>query len=255
MKSILNNKKTIIIGFAIILLLVFGYLVIINKDSTKKEKNEPTNDKVELVNFDETVINYVKLNSLPEEYFGYFYKKDKYNMSDIDNNIKIYMAIRKVLSNQDDVNPSKKIEIKEEDVTKELKTIFGNNVTYKHESLNGNNCSYTNFKYDKSKKIYVQEKGECDQSETATIIYENIDRNETDTNLIIKERMAYVQTSYDLENKKVVYHIYKDINKTEKVATVDNYSIASCKDLLNTYQYTFKKENKNYYLEKIEKVN
>ena len=86
------------------------------------------------------------------------------------------------------------------------------------------------------------------------MIYEFIDTNEDDNQLIIQEKIAFVEISYNLEMNKIVYNIYKDIWKKEKVATVDNYSIDSCRDLLNTYQYTFKKNNNNYNLQKIELV-
>jgi len=249
-----NKKNIIIIVIAMcILVIVVGSLVVINKEKRKEKNEEPTNS-LQSNTVDETVINYLKLNSLPEEYFGYFYKSDRYTNSNIDNNIKIYMAIRKVLSNKKDINYSEKIEIKEKDVTNALKVLFGSNVTYKHESLKGNTCSYTNFKYDKAKKMYVQEPDDCLESNTDTLLAEIIDKKTTDKQVEIYEKVGYVEISYNLEQKKLSYNIYSDVAKKNKVTTVDEYSISTVKDSLNTYKYTFTKENNNYYLSSVELV-
>lgn len=247
-----RNMIILIVAFCI-LAIVVGSLVIINKEK-RKEKSEESTNSLESNQVDKSIINYLKLSSLPEEYFGYFYQEDKYNNSSIDNNIKIYMAIRKVLSNQKDINYSKKIEIKEADVTDALKELFGSDVTYKHESLEGNTCSYTNFKYNKSKKMYIQEPDGCFESNTDTILSEIIDKKTTDKKIEIYEKIGYVEISYNTQNKKISYNIYKDIAKKNKIATIDEYSISSVKDSLSTYKYTFIKENNNYYLNSVELV-
>ena len=248
----LKNKKTVIyIIAALILIIIVGSLVIINKENRKEETTKESNE-IETTSDYLSTVSYLKLNTLPDDYYGYFYKKEKVTLNNIDNKIKLYMAIRKVITDKKINANNSKIEIATSDVEKTLKVLFGDKVEYKHESLNGNTCSYTAFKYDKSSKSYIQESDDCVEPRTDTIISEIIDTTEENNYLKITEKVAFVETSYNLETKKIVYNIYKDINKTEKVATVDSYTIESCKDLLNSYQYTFKKDSNNYYLETVE---
>lgn len=260
--KIKNKKILVYIVMATILVIVVGSLVTINKNNRKdKEIDKDNNENVNTENIEisesynyHSIINYFKLNNLPAEYYGYFYQKGQIDYSDIENDVKIYMAIRKVITDENMVDVTKKIEIQSSSIDKAIKSIFGENVKYKNESLNGESCSYSNFKYNKSSKTYIQEPSECLENRTDSMIYEFIDTNEDDNQLIIQEKIAFVEISYNLEMNKIVYNIYKDIWKKEKVATVDNYSIDSCRDLLNTYQYTFKKNNNNYNLQKIELV-
>ena len=85
------------------------------------------------------------------------------------------VAIRKVITDKKIDITKSEIKINASDVEKALKLLFGNNVKYKHESLTGNSCSYSNFKYDKSTKEYVQKSSECIESRTGSIINEIID--------------------------------------------------------------------------------
>lgn len=254
----IKDKKVIIyIVAAIILMILVGFLVITNKEKrgewvTLEEDN--SQDEILESNDYYSIINYLKLNTLPDEYYGYFYTEDNLKQRDIKNNIKIYMAIRKVIADKGLSNIDEEIKINESDVTKSLKEIFGNIVEYSHESLSGNTCSYTNFTYDKDSKTYIQKPSECIEPRTDTILYEIVDTKEEDGVVIIQEKVGFIENSYNLETKKLVYNIYKDVDKLEKIATVDNYSIDSCKELLYTYKYTFKKDNNNYYLESIDVI-
>lgn len=251
-----KNKVTIYIVLAILLIIVVGTLVIVNKEkrgdlvTLEEENNEDVLTGIDYY----SIINYQKLNTLPDEYYGYFYKTKKVETKDIDNTVKLYMAIRKVVADQKLGNIEKEIQIKESDVAKAIKEIFGDKVEYKHESLNGNACSYTNFQYDKNSKMYIQKPDDCTETRTDTILDEMISTVEENDIVKVQEKVGFVETSYNLETKKLSYNIYKDIEKKEKVATVDNYSIDSCKELLNTYQYTLKKDNNHYYLESVEMI-
>lgn len=251
-----KNKVTIYIVLAILLIIAVGTLVIVNKEkrgdlvTLEEENNEDVLTGIDYY----SIINYQKLNTLPDEYYGYFYKTKKVETKDIDNTVKLYMAIRKVVADQKLGNIEKEIQIKESDVAKAIKEIFGDKVEYKNESLNGNACSYTNFQYDKNSKMYIQKPDDCTETRTDTILDEMISTVEENDIVKVQEKVGFVETSYNLETKKLSYNIYKDIEKKEKVATVDNYSIDSCKELLNTYQYTFKKDNNHYYLESVEMI-
>ena len=251
-----KNKLVTYVVLATLLIIVVGTLVITNKEKRGELGNlEEENKEEVLTGIDYySIMNYQKLNTLPDKYYGYFYKINKVEAKNIDNKIKLYMAIRKVVADQKLGDVEKEIKIKESDIKKAIKEIFGNNVVYKNESLSGNACSYTNFQYDKSSKTYIQKPSDCTDNRTDTILDEIISTTEENNIVKVQEKVGFVETSYNLETKKLSYNIYKDIEKKEKVATVDNYSIDSCKELLNTYQYTFKKDNNHYYLESTEMI-
>ncbi len=260
-KRLNKNVLIIIISVVVILLIALGVLIFNNKDKDNKPKdNNKGNNTENLENAKMpdyySILSYLKLTNLPEKYLGYFYQKDNYSVSTIDNKVKIYMGIRKVIGDNGDKynNPTNKIELKKEDVEKALISIFGPDIDYKHESLDGNSCSFSSFKYDKTKNLYIQEPGECPEMGTDTMLTEISNIKQEDKTVEIYEKFAYVELSYNLESQKVSYDIYKEVAKTTKVATVDEYSLESCKDQLNTYKYTFKLNNKNYYLESVELV-
>ena len=252
----IKDKKIITCLIAVlVLIIIVASLVIHNKQKRGDWINlDKDNTKIENSSDYLSTITYLNLNTLPDDYYGYFYKDDKVIVKNMNNKIKLYMAIRKVITDKQIDITKEEIKVKASDVEKALKLLFGNNVEYKHESLTGNTCSYTNFKYSNSDKIYIQKSDKCIEPRTGSIINEIINITEEKDKLIVTEKMAYIETSYNFDSKQVLYNIYKDINKTEKVTTVNSYSITSCKNLLNSYKYTFKKDKNNYYLESVELV-
>lgn len=252
MKKIFENKK-VLIGIGVLLLLIIAISIsfMLKKDN---KVNSNKNEDVSKYNYYD-VLSYLKLNDLPDEYYGYFYKKDGFNTNDISNNIKIYMAIRKVIA---DKSLTENIEIKASDVEDALKTIFGSSVKYNHQSIIGNNISYTTFNYDKDKNIYKEDKLKCTENcespRNDSIISKIVKTNNNDDIIEVYEMVGFVATGYNLQDKKVVYYIYKDIDKKQLVGTSDIYSIDQYKDKLSTYKYTFRKDKNNYYFEKVELV-
>ena len=266
-KQALDNAKWIrlgICGLLVILIIVLVIMFFVSQD--KKEHNETTpeptvqpTDPAEVKTPDYyTVINYLNLNTLPEEYYGYFFKNDELKATDIDNNIKIYMAIRKIVADDPTtyLNTDKKLEIKASDVEQALTTLFGKDVKYEYTSLSGNACSYTEFKYDKENNLYTQTPSDCDELARNTIYTELENTNEDDDKIVIREKVAFINFDYNLEEKKTYYYVYRDLEATDLIATVDNYGIDSCRDNVPTYQFTFlkNKENGTYYFDKVELV-
>ena len=251
MKKIFENKKLLIGGIILLLIIIAIILSIVLKKDSKKDVLEK--HETQKYNYYD-IISYLKLSDLPDEYYGYFYKKDKMTTDSISNNIKIYMAIRKVIT---DKKITGNIEIKAKDVENALNSIFGPNVKYNHQSITGNNISYTSFIYDRDSKIYSEEKidcDDCDSTQNSTIISEIIKTDDTNNIVEVYEKVGFVTTEYDLDTKKVVYNIFKDINEKELIGTTNQYSIEKYKDQLNTYKYTFKKNENSYYFEKVELV-
>ena len=182
------KDKTVItcIIAILVLIVVVGVLVITNKGKreewvTLEENNNQVVDSSDYL----SVISYLSLNSLPDNYYGYFYKNDRITVKNIDNKVKIYMAIRKVITDKKiDVSKSE-MRINANDVEKALKLLFGSDVEYKHESLTGNSCSYTNFKYSKSDRVYIQKNDKCVEPRNGSIINEVIDVTSEKDKLIV----------------------------------------------------------------------
>ena len=114
----------------LLILLVIGLVILFFINQDKKENNETTpeptvqpTDPAEVKTPDYyTVINYLNLNTLPEEYYGYFFQNDELKVDDMDNKIKIYMAIRKIVADNPTtyLNTDKKLEINASNVEKAL---------------------------------------------------------------------------------------------------------------------------------------
>ena len=266
-KQALDSAKWITIGlcgllFIIIIVLIVTFFISQDKmksnEATPEATAQPT-DPAEVKTPDYyTVINYLNLNTLPKEYYGYFFQNNELSADDMDNQIKIYMAIRKIVADNPNayLNTDKKLEINASDVEKALTTLFGKEVEYEHTSLNGNACSYTDFKYDKESKLYTQMPSECLDAARNTIYTELVSTNEDEDKIVIREKVAIINFDYNLEAKKTYYYVYRDLAATDLIATVENYGIDSCRDSVPTYQFTFlkDKESGSYYFDKVELV-
>lgn len=257
--TIIKNKKVILLIIAfIILAIIVGVLVIKNNEEHNEPNETPSTESNDLATTPDyySIINYLKLNGLPDEYFGYLYQNEKISQTEIDNQVKIYMAIRKVLTEAKTTDYTKKIEIKESEVTSALKQLFGQNVTFKHESLTGNTCSYTKFEYDEDKKLYIQNPEDLDDCNYSndTILSKITEEKTLADSIEIYEKVAYVVNSYNFETKQAIYNIYTDMTKQTKIASANEYSIDNYLEQLNTYKYTFEKDNNNYYLKSVELV-
>lgn len=266
-RQALDNAKWIRISLCGLLLIIIIVLIVtffISQDKMKanEPKPEPTvqpTDPAEVKTPDYyTVINYLNLNTLPEEYYGYFFKNDELSVDDMDNKIKVYMAIRKIVADNPNayLNTDKKLEINASDVEKALTTLFGKKVKVEHTSLSGNACSYTDFKYDKENNLYTQMPSDCPDAARNTIYTELVNTNEDEDKIVISEKVAIINFDYNLEEKKTYYYVYRDLEATDLIATVENYGIDSCRDSVPTYQFTFlkDKESGSYYFDKVELV-
>ena len=266
-KKSVDNIKWIRIGLCgLLLIIVIVLIIMFFVDQDKKETDTPTpeptvqpTDPAEVKTPDYyTVINYLNLNTLPKEYYGYFFKNDELSVNDMDNQIKVYMAIRKIVADNPTayLNTDKKLEINASDVEKALTTLFGKEVKYEHTSLSGNACSYTDFKYDKENNLYTQMPSDCPDAARNTIYTELVSTNEDEDKIVISEKVAIINFDYNLEEKKTYYYVYRDLEATDLIATAENYGIDSCRDNVPTYQFTFlkDKESGTYYFDKVELV-
>jgi len=259
-----KQKQIIIIGSILVLIVLVVILIVVNQNNNSEKPNDDPNVEETPSNNDNpltmpdyySIMGYLTPNTLPKEYFAYFYTKDSIKANDIPNQIKIYMAIRNIISEQTEkyAKPTETITIPQSEVETELKELFGSKIDYKHESLVGNTCNYSAFKYNKAEKAYVQEPSECPSSGPGTIFSEIISIEESNDKIEVTEKIAFITFQYDIQNKKIVYSIFKDVKGKDLVGTSSTYSITDYKGKLDTYKYTFKRDKTSYILSSVERV-
>lgn len=264
-KNNINLDKKRIFWLALVLVAIITIIIILalpkNNGNNNKMDPNPTSptqeqDQQQMTMPDYyTIINYLNLTELPDEYFGYFYKKDSYTSSEISNKVKVYMGIRKVIANNPSnyEDTSKKQEISSKDVEKSVKEIFGKDTKITHESLGGNSTSYSGFKYNNNK--YTQTESKETVSQDLTILSQLKEQVVTEEKAEITVSVIYVGVGYDTEQKKVIYSYYNDQNKEKLVTTSDVYSISGLEDKVSNYKFTFVKTDGKYVFEKVEKIN
>lgn len=254
------NKKRIFIGIFILLLIIglIVFFVFNKKDDTKKKEpvKEETKEEIYTKLLDYAAITaYLNNNSLPDDLYGFFYKEETVKNKEISNKVKIYMAIRNLISEKGEVDPNTEISFTEEEVSDKIKEIFGKKTSFKNESLEGETCSFSNFKYDKNSKKYVQKPEECVTSRNDSIYYKLISEESTDNERIIVARVGFLITAFDTASSRIKYYIYSDINKENLVFKdygMDENVIA---EKLNSYKFIFVREDtNNFYLDRVEIV-
>lgn len=243
-KSIFKRNIIILIFLVIIIFetkilydnnLLFG---LNKKEETKEQKEELLNNKEidikEEKDLDWYIDNYsylldnIKTNLNEEDQF-YLYEKD-YNVESIKNSVKLNIAYQLLdgkIKNENGI-----IEIDEEYLKKSFEKVFSKD-SYKSENFN-NSC--IQFIYNKELKKYLAIDTECDKNEFE--IFRNIKNiYEEDNKIIIEVNVGLV----DEEEKTLI-----TINKKNKY----DYSKENIEKLY-VYEFVFKKENDNYYLNKI----
>lgn len=255
-----NKKVLLVIILLIFIFLMVGILLIkqnSNKESTKepKEQEEKNHSTLETITDYYMLISSLNIMGLPNDYFGYFFQRDSYVRLDVEDHIKIYMGIQKIIS--EDIEKykdiTKNITIDQKSVEKAVEELFGKDTKLSHGSLKGSSCSYSAFQYDKNKKVYIQKPGECVEDQTMSILMEQVDTRSTDQIKEFTVIMAFVDFTYQTEIGKVVYEYYKDINKQLLIGTSEQYDLGSFRTLVDTYKFTFTKKDGSFVFDKVEK--
>lgn len=256
------SKKMWIVFFILsFLLLIFGGYILIknltsgdwNRNSKNSEETEKTKKETDFY----TLISSLNITGLPSEYFGYFFKKDSYQTEEISNQVKIYMAIRKIMAEDPTIyqDSSRELSISLKQVEQSIEELFGKNAKLKHESLIGNSCSYSSFIYNKDKKQYIQKPGECEDEKTMSILMEQESTVHTEEKEEFIVWIAFVDFSYDRTSGQMDYQYYKDANKIYSVGVSEKYELEPFKESVNRYRFTFTKEDSHYIFDKVELIN
>lgn len=258
-KSFKIFKKNIIILILIAIVAYFSYCLWdaryfkFMKDKTivekvVKEENNEENKEIEIIKDKSWYIeNYgylldnMKL-SLPMDNSNIYYLfNENYNITNIKDTIKLNLAYKFVENKSE--NEYSYI-ISEDEMKKAYFKFFGTNDNYNPVSFTVDCMQYY---YNEYEKIFVAYKFTCDSSNPFHIKQEIKDMYEENGNIIIETVMG-VYNDYN--------YLFNYMNLYNAIATDfdGSKSILDYEVNLNTYKYTFKKLDNDYYFDSIEKI-
>ena len=125
----------------------------------KKEENKTIEEQTyESLNIDDSLVTelYNKIDhhlSYYGTYMGYFYRKDSTSIDDMDNKLKLYLALHNAETTSDESGDI--LLVSDSSLKKAMEDLFGN-IDYKNESLANSitGCGIEGAQYDESKKQY-----------------------------------------------------------------------------------------------------
>lgn len=229
-----------------------------NKEEVIEESKVQKNFTV-LQNNDQlvtTLMNpYLELNTLwAGDYFGYFYLNEKNEIKDIKDDVKLYIAIHTFKDIFKNYQSGQMIVLDANQVDNKMKELFGN-IKYVHTSLSSDGCSYANFKYNSTNNTYSQEGLSCGGTILPYYDLEVLKAIKYNDRIEIEVVVGYFEiTELGVNNKVTIYDNHKDKHILAQNITQNESNLIDNQDKLNHYIYTFKKDNNNYYLEKVNRV-
>ncbi len=275
------RRNLIILFFVLLVTLVggyFSYQSFFNNNKDKKDVGEVEIKDTNMLFYnisrnlgepkdgslavDDELVKYLyntttsfKGGCVSEKYYGYFYKQDSYNVTNIDDTAKIYLGLHQIYK----INEFDVITFTSTEVLSSVRSLFGTKVTYMDKSINIDAaCPAYDFTYNAVDKTYTNSSScGCGGSFMPYFDTKIISANKADNKITITEKMAYV-TYIQNDGVDTLLKVYKDLAKTKLV--LDNiseasYSLNNNVDLFDSYQYTFTKaSDNNYYFTSVKLV-
>lgn len=213
-----------------------------NTDNISKEE-EVIKDKDWYIENYGYLLDNANLTLNEDQVSAYYLYSGDYKVSEIKTSYLLNMAYKNLAKKliKDNLD---KVTIKMEDLKNSYQELFGTTDNY-------NDTSFTydclNFIYDEKNEKYVAENNKC-ASSTKEILEEIINIYEDDNKLYIET----VATIYDKNEES--YYLFDDLFEPilENVLEKD---FNENDEKLNHYQYIYKKNDNNYYLDSINKLN
>jgi len=247
-----KNKNRIIylLVIMIVILLTIGIVSYI------KFENSKSNDRYQILDIDSEMVKdlfyLTKGRSgnnlfLGSEYENLYYKNEKIDLNEMDENFKRVLAYynldRNSFKYQDNL-----IIINAEEIKKQYINIFGTSDDY----VDGTIYCFSTITYDSENNQYVISGGKGGEILTG---YQNkiIEARQYKDKVEIYEKVLFYRrnASYLISN---VYSDSKYSNKLDIEIIEPNYVLENHSDLLDTYKYTFVKNGNDYIFNKVEKV-
>ena len=136
-----------------------------------------------------------------------------------------------------------------------VKKIFGK-ITYAHESGYFLTSSLCKFTYDKGMHSY-KINTECNHNASTNILKKRIKAYKTATVLYVQEKIIVTEKVKSDDETMNLINVYKDINKNDKITTVEEKDI-KMDDYLEeaeTYEYKFEFDGESFVFKEINKIN
>lgn len=235
-------KKTIaFVGVMALILVSFIIYLVFNKPEEKEESFEEISVNDVLV---EEVFKSVDAGS------NYDFQDEVYKKGTFSNQYILGLSISRYFldnSNTDEVN--------ETTIDAYVKKIFGK-ITYAHESgyfLTSSLCKFTYDKVTHSYKINT----ECNHVASTNILKKRIKAYKTATVLYVQEKIIVTENIKLDDETMNLTNVYKDINKNDKIATVEEKDV-EMDDYLEeaeTYEYKFEFDGESFVFKEIKKIN
>lgn len=235
-------KKTItFIGIVVLIIVSFIVYLVLNKPEEKEASFEEISVNDVLV---EEVFKSVDAGS------NYDFQDEVYKKGTFSNQYILGLAISHYFLD----NPNT-YEVNETTVDAYVKKIFGT-ITYAHESgyfLTSSLCKFTYDKVTHSYKINT----ECNHVATTNILKKRIKAYKTATVLYVQEKIIVTENTQSYDETMSLTNVYKDINKNDKIATVEEKEV-KMDDYLEeaeTYEYKFEFDGESFVFKEIKKIN
>ena len=255
-------KKNVLILLLIALIVYFGYClwdvryfkfmkdkeIKIEVSDEKKETEEESKEEEIIKDKEWYINNYgylldtMKLDLSYDNSNIYYLYTGNFDQTNIKDTIKLNLAYQYVDNkNETDYNYT----IYEDDMKNAYIKVFGNLDNYNPSSFT---VGCMQFYYNSYDHIYTAYKFYCDSSNPLHIKEEIKDMYEENGKIIIETVMGVYK-----DNSGYLFK-YDNLYSAVTIDYDSNKSVLDYEDKLNTYKYTFYKNNDNYYFEKIEKM-
>ena len=185
------KKKSFVVIVIILILIILGLCAFIaydkglfgNKEkntnnTVEKSKKEQNEDTEEILDVDseqvKSLINQIVENTNSiytsgSKYFGYYYQKSELKADNVDDDIILYTALKKVINDKNITSTDyNSISISKDEIASVIKKIFGA-VEYEYKTIKITACDPGTFIYDNNTGLYTVESHGCGGTGTSVI--------------------------------------------------------------------------------------
>lgn len=271
-----SNKGLICLVIILIVLVLGlgGYIVYdkvlnVEKESNKEQEKQNENKTEDILSEEEKEQLNEKMQIIMEmddefdtPHFGYYYEEEQFLTSEMGNQEKIFLALRSLEPERINIpyheEENAPLIFTEEEVDKALKKIFGSKVVYKHE------YSHRRFegilrKYNSDKKQYEVNNTEVGSRFGVQTEYLITDYKKENNEAKLSVKAAIILSDFNEKGTSSIYNPTHELGSDSKddlvVANIkweDSSSLETYADKLDTYIFTFKQEEDNYYFYSVE---
>lgn len=240
-----------------------------NEEAKSNNQQEEKQEKVKELDVNsEQVTNLMKNLNVVNDYLstgeqlqGYLYLKDQYDKNEIVDNIKLLIGLNSLdlknrfqKGNTDELGT---VTLTSEEVRSTIKNIFGPTVIY-NDVTKMDACAVGSIAFNTQSNSYFIIEPSCGGVLNPFYKTKVISAKKYSDRIELEEKAIFIKPNGE-DSNNITYNIYKP-NKTDVIAEIVNLAndsedeYSQYFDKTNTYKYTFKLENNNYYFESVEKI-